>query len=279
MPLPEKQHDFWVETADELIDRISLLQSGALATAAVGHQNNSIAELIQKRFPKFPVQSFSYPEKALGHLTDSQNQADTVGDNSFDLPFESDSMDLVISNLLVSFLPLPTFAKECFRVLRDGGVLLTSAFGPDSFKELESASRELSSIEFRASFGDMHNFGDLLLATGFTNPVVDTDRGMYSYTDIDTLYSQITDAGLASLLFTNSEKLNKSKTLAELLGHYSNVEEKTRNLLLTIEVFYGIAWKKSDRPRFCYRAISGELVESSCRRLGTKIQFFVKTTI
>ena len=239
MPLPEKQNDFWAATADELIDRISLLQSGALATAVVEHQNNSIADLVQKRFPEFPVQSFSYPENALDNLTDS------VSNNSFDLPFESDSMDLVISNLIVSFLPLPTFARECFRVLRDGGVLLTSAFGPDSFKELESASREMSSIAFKASFGDMHNFGDLLLATGYTNPVVDTDHGLYSYTDINALCGQISDAGLASLLFTNSEKLNRSETLAELLGHYSNVQEKTRTLLLTIEVFYGIAWKKS----------------------------------
>lgn len=245
MPLPEKQHDFWVATADELIDRISLLQSGALATAVVEHQNNPIVDVLQKRFPELRVQSFSYPEKALGNLTDPQNQTDPVSDNSFDLPFESDSMDLVISNLIVSFLPLPSFARECFRILRDSGVLLTSAFGPDSFKELESATRKLSSIAFKASFGDMHNFGDLLLATGFTNPVVDTDRGMYSYADLEALYSQITDAGLASLLFTNSENLNKSETLAELLGHYPNVQEKTRALLLTIEVFYGIAWKKS----------------------------------
>lgn len=246
MPLPEKQHDYWVATADELIDRISLLQSGALATAVIEHQNNSITDLLQKRFPKFPVHSFSYSEKALGHWSDPENQADSVGDSSFDLPFESDSMDLVISNLVVSFLPLPTFARECFRVLRDGGVLLTSAFGPDSFKELASATRKLSSIAFKASFGDMHNFGDLLLATGFTNPVVDTDRGMYSYADINALYSQITDAGLASLLFANPEKLNKSETLAELLGHHTNVQEKTRTLHLTIEVFYGIAWKKSN---------------------------------
>ncbi len=245
MPLPEKQHDFWVTTADELIDRISLLQSGALATAVVEHQNNSITDLLRKKFPQFPIDSFSYPEKALGHISDSQNQVDSVGDNSFDLPFESDSMDLVISNLIVSFLPLPTFARECFRVLRDGGVLLTSAFGPDSFKELESASRKHPSIAFKASFGDMHNFGDLLLATGFTNPVVDTDRGMYSYSDIEALNSQITDAGLADLLFTNPKKLNKSETLAELLGLCSNVQEKPHTLDLTIEVFYGIAWKKS----------------------------------
>ena len=245
MLLSEKQHDFWVATADELIDRISLLQSGALATAVVEHQDNSTTDLLRKRFPQFPVDSFSYPEKALGHLPDPQNQADSVGDNSFNLPFESDSMDLVISNLIVSFLPLPKFARECFRVLRDGGVLLTSAFGPDSFKELESASRKHPSIAFKASFGDMHNFGDLLLATGFTNPVVDTARGMYSYADIKALYSQITDAGLTGLLFTNSEKLNKSETLAELLGNYSNVQEKPRTLNLTIEVFYGIAWKNS----------------------------------
>ena len=245
MPLPEKQHDFWVATAQELIDRISLLQSGGLATAVVEHHNNSFTELLRERFPEFPVQFCSYPEKVLGNLADPLNQADTVSDKSFNLPFESNSMDLVISNLIVSFLPLPTFAKECFRVLRDGGVLLTSAFGPDSFKELESASRELSSIEFKASFGDMHNFGDLLLATGFTNPVVDTDRGMYSYADMKTLYGQIADSGFTNLLFTNSDKLNKSETLAELLVHYSSVQEKTRTLLLTIEVFYGIAWKQS----------------------------------
>ena len=245
MLLPEKQYDFWVATADELIDRISLLQSEALATAVVEHQDNSTTDLLRKRFPQFPVHLFSYPEKALGHLPDPQNQADSAGDNSFDLPFESDSMDLIISNLVVSFLPLPTFARECFRVLRDGGVLLTSAFGPDSFKELELASRELSSIAFKASFGDMHNFGDLLLATGFTNPVVDTDRGMYSYADIKAICDQITDTGLASLLFTNPEKLNKSETLTELLEHYSNVQEKSHTLHLTIEVFYGIAWKKS----------------------------------
>jgi len=86
------------------------------------------------------------------------------------LPLASGSLDLVWSNLMLHWLadPRPAFA-ELHRVLGAGGLLHFAALGPDTLKELRRLGAPV------ARFPDMHDLGDLLVAAGFADPVMEME--------------------------------------------------------------------------------------------------------
>ena len=87
------------------------------------------------------------------------------------LPLARSSADLLWSNLAWHWLADPVaVAAEWYRVLRPQGLLMFSALGVDSLKELRGLGAMLP------EFPDLHDIGDLLGQTGFADPVLDTER-------------------------------------------------------------------------------------------------------
>ncbi len=68
-----------------------------------------------------------------------------------------------------------TVFPEWKRVLRVDGLLLFSCFGPDTLKELRLACRTALPSARPMPFIDMHDFGDMMVASGFANPVMDAE--------------------------------------------------------------------------------------------------------
>ena len=93
------------------------------------------------------------------------------------LPLRHGSLDLVWSNLVLHWLddPLPAF-RELNRVLAVDGLLTFSMFGPDTLKELRIAG-----ATGLRRFADMHDVGDMLVAAGFADPVMDMDMIAFQY--------------------------------------------------------------------------------------------------
>ena len=85
------------------------------------------------------------------------------------LPLASGSVDLVWSNMALHWVndPLAAF-REFARVLHPDGLVMFSTLGPDTLKELRAAGAG-SRVH---GFTDMHDLGDLLVASGLTNPVM-----------------------------------------------------------------------------------------------------------
>jgi len=67
--------------------------------------------------------------------------------------------------------PLPAL-KELRRVLKVGGLLMFSCYGPDTLKELRSAFAAHDSAAHVHNFIDMHDLGDMLSACGYAAPVM-----------------------------------------------------------------------------------------------------------
>ena len=92
----------------------------------------------------------------------------------FDIP--DNSVDLVFSDLLMQHLSDPQhFLGECWRVLREGGLITFSYLGPDTGKEffpLEVPGLKLKKL---LSPWDMHDIGDALLGERFSDPVMDME--------------------------------------------------------------------------------------------------------
>jgi malonyl-CoA O-methyltransferase len=143
----------------------------------------------------------------------------------------SNSVDLVFSVLLIQDLPDPThFLQECWRVLKEGGLLTLSYLGPDTAKELSSdlLAQQLP-LKKLASPWDMHDMGDALLGERFSDPVMDMEFLGLDYDSDDIL---LADARAFNLL----GPINQSGPLSTPLPKK-----------LTLEVVYGHAWALGKR--------------------------------
>jgi malonyl-CoA O-methyltransferase len=100
-----------------------------------------------------------------------------VGD-AHALPVASDAFDLVWSNLAFHwFDDVPAAIAEWHRAIRPRGLLMFSALGVDTLRELRAAGLRTPALP------DMHDVGDALVGAGFAEPVMDTERLTVTWTD------------------------------------------------------------------------------------------------
>ena len=159
------------------------------------------------------------------------------------LPLASQSVDLVWSNLALHWHPMPdkVFA-EWRRVLRDNGLLMFSCFGPDTFKELRTAFDVDDDAARILPFVDMHDFGDMLVETGFATPVMDMETLTVTYRDIDKLLAEVRALG-GNPLSTRRRGLTGKKCWHRVREHLEQQRAVDGTIGLTFEVIYGHAFR------------------------------------
>jgi malonyl-CoA O-methyltransferase len=117
------------------------------------------------------------------------------------------------------------FLHECWRVLKEGGLLTLSYLGPDTAKELNSEplAQQLQ-LQKLASPWDMHDMGDALLGERFSDPVMDME---FLGLDYDSDAILLSDARALNLLGPADQNGLLSTQLPKKL---------------TLEIVYGHAW-------------------------------------
>ena len=140
-----------------------------------------------------------------------------------DLP--DNSVDFIFSDLLLQDLADPRhFLQECWRVLKEGGLLSFSYLGPDTGKELRALDAAVLKSKNLLSPWDMHDMGDAVLGERFSDPVMDMEFLNLDYAS-DALL--LDDAKALKLLQHGTDQAFKSGFLPQKL---------------TLEVVYGHAW-------------------------------------
>lgn len=155
------------------------------------------------------------------------------------LPLMPGCLDLVWSNLVLHWLddPLPAF-RELHRVLGVGGLLTFSTLGPDTLKELRAAG----ATSLRA-FADMHDLGDMLVAAGFADPVMDMEMITFEYRNPRQLLADQRHLGVRDGLLGRMPWRDWRRIFAAWEGKGS------------FEVVYGHAWKAEPKLAADGRAI------------------------
>jgi malonyl-CoA O-methyltransferase len=137
------------------------------------------------------------------------------------LPFADHSVDVLHSNLCFQWIDdLPALFGECVRVLRPGGLLLFSSFGPDTLKELRAAWAEADQQPHVSRFLDMHDVGDAMLAAGLRDPVLDVHRYTLTYSEPRKLLEELQGLGATNADHARARGLTGKTRYRRMLAAY-----------------------------------------------------------
>lgn len=159
------------------------------------------------------------------------------------LPFPDNAVDLVFSNLMLHWHPQPhTVFPEWKRVLRVDGLLLFSCFGPDTLKELRRACDGALPHVRAMPFIDMHDFGDMMVASGLSTPVMDAEVLTLTYPSAGALLREVRALG-GNPRDDRYAALASGRQARQLLAALQAAKLDDGRIRLTFEVAYGHAWK------------------------------------
>lgn len=158
------------------------------------------------------------------------------------LPLAPHSVDIIYSNAALQWCSdLSSTFTEFRRVLRPGGLLMFTTFGPDTLKELRSAWSQVDKATHVSSFEDMHDIGDMLVAAQFAAPVMDAEQLTMTYESVDQLMRDIKTIGAHNAATGRSKGLTGKGCMQQFRDAYEVYRQDGR-IPSTWEIVYGHAW-------------------------------------
>jgi malonyl-CoA O-methyltransferase len=161
------------------------------------------------------------------------------------LPLKTGTAGLIWSNLMLHWLADPLAGlREAWRILETGGLLMFSAFGPDTLKELRASFSD--GYEHSLRFIDMHDYGDMLIECGFADPVMEVERLTMTWPSLAALFGELRRNGSTCATAGCRRGLLGKRTWQAVREAYEGYRADGR-LPATFEVIYGHAWKAAPR--------------------------------
>jgi len=161
------------------------------------------------------------------------------------LPFADNSFDLVISNLMMQWcLDTESLFAGLQRIMRPGGLLLFTSFGPDTLYELRDSWRQVDDYSHVNAFQDMHDVGDALLRARFADPVMDVERLTLTYPDVWQLMRELKQIGAHNVTGGRPRGLTGKAHMQRLVEAYEK-HRRSGVLPASYEIVNGHAWASS----------------------------------
>lgn len=158
------------------------------------------------------------------------------------LPLADASIDLLFSNLTLQWcVELQRTFDEFRRVIKPGGLLMFTTFGPDTLKELRNCWSQVDGYTHVNRFIDMHDIGDALVRSHFAEPVMDMEMITMTYKNVASIMQDLKTIGAHNVTRGRARNLTGKGKLQQLVASY----EQFRNngvLPVSYEVIYGHAW-------------------------------------
>jgi malonyl-CoA O-methyltransferase len=171
------------------------------------------------------------------------------------LPLAAQSVDMAWSNLALQWCnDLPATFSGLHRVLNKDGLLMFSTFGPDTLKELRTAFQGVDGYSHLSRFADMHDVGDMLVAAGFADPVMEMEKITLTYPDVKAVMQDLRSIGAHNATAGRAQGLMGKSRWARIKQNYETLRREGK-LPATFEVIYGHAWKVPPKNTADGRAI------------------------
>jgi malonyl-CoA O-methyltransferase len=171
------------------------------------------------------------------------------GQPRYEAPPE-DGVDLLWANMALHMAADPGALIERWRgLVATGGFLMFSCFGPDTLKELRALHERLGWPPASHEFTDMHDWGDMLVAAGFAEPVMDMERTVLTWPGAEAALAELRALGrnLHPARFPALRGRAWRQALLAALPERAPAEDGAGRIALTFEVIYGHAFKPAPR--------------------------------
>jgi malonyl-CoA O-methyltransferase len=235
------------EVADRLLERLEVVRLAPRRILDIGCGTGYCSDWLARRYAGAQVVASDIAPAMLRQARRrswwhwSARRRRYLGGDAERLPLAPASIDLIVSNLALQWCqPAAAFA-EFRRVLRPGGLLVFTTFGPDTLTELRAAWRAADNRPHVHSFLDLRDVGDLLLASGFADPVVDVERLVLRYPAVLDVLRDLKRIGAHNVARERARGLTGRRAFDEFRRAYE-AQADAGGIPATYEVVFGHAW-------------------------------------
>ncbi len=233
------------EVRARLLEKLELVTLQPLAVLDAGCGPGGALKPLARRFPKARLIALDIAPHMLAQARRNKpwfRALSTLEGDLADMPLADESVDVVFSNLALQWVNEPDDAfVEFRRVMRGGGLIVFSTFGPDTLKELRAAWSEVDGYTHVNRFLDLHDIGDALVRTGFTEVVMDVEHFTLTYDRAEGLLRDLKAIGAHNVNAGRAHGLTGRKRFAAFEQAYEKFRSDGK-LPATYEVVYGTAW-------------------------------------
>ncbi|MBT2143900.1 MULTISPECIES: malonyl-ACP O-methyltransferase BioC [unclassified Rhodanobacter] len=241
----EKHDALQREVGDALLERLGFYLETPQRVVDVGAGTGRGTALLKQRYPKAEVIAL---DLALPMLRAAKQHNSwlkpfmRVCAEATHLPLADHSVDVLYSNLCFQWVDdLPALFGECMRVLKPGGFMAFSSFGPDTLKELRAAWAEADQQPHVGRFLDMHDVGDAMLNAGLRDPVLDVFRYTLTYSEPRKLLEELQGLGATNADRARARGLTGKGRYRRMLAAYEAMRMDGR-IPASWEVVSAHAW-------------------------------------
>lgn len=240
------------EIGQRMLDRLDYVKLQPSVVLDVGAGTGVATAQLAKRYRKAQILALDF---ALPMLKETRKRGSWLrkprclcGDFER-LPLADRSVDLIYSNAAIQWSnQLDQTFNEFLRVLRPGGLLMFTTFGPDTLKELRMSWSEADGHSHVSQFLDMHDVGDELVRARFADPVMDVDRMELTYETVNGLMSDLKVLGAHNVTEERQRGLTGKGRIKAMKQAYEQFRRDGR-LPASYEVIYGHAWAPEQSNR------------------------------
>lgn len=233
------------EARTRLLERLELVRLDPKHIVDLGCATARGANALAARYPAARVLAI---DSSAGMLrcaaANATSTVAVVGGDAERLPLRSSCVELVLANLVLPWCRPERVFAELARVLTEGGVALFATLGPDSLQEVRSAFAAVDQpIHVHAAF-DMHDIGDLALAAGLAEPVLDVDRLTVTYADVPALVRDLRAMGAVNVAGARRRGLTGPARWRRFEAGLGSAQGR---FAVTVELILGQAWGRGPR--------------------------------
>jgi malonyl-CoA O-methyltransferase len=243
------------ETGRRMAERLDWVKIAPRRVADIGCATGDGVRELQRRYPQAETIAIDFARPMLSIVRDRMplrqrlrgRTPRLVNADVKSLPLVARSIGMVWSNLMLHWLddPLTAF-QEVFRVLEVGGLFTFAMLGPDTLKELRAAGA--TSLH---RFADMHDVGDMLVAAGFADPVMDMEIITLAYRRPNHFLADQRQLGVRDALLGHMSWHEWRR----VFRGWSDQRDAEGRLQASFEIVFGHAWKAEPKATADGRAI------------------------
>jgi len=240
------------EVCSRLLEKLDYIKLSPHLILDAGVGTGEAVTPLMKRYKKSRVVALDLSERMLEKASKQGGllrKPERVCADIEQLPFSDNSFELIFSSLSLQWCnDLQAAMQDFLRILKPGGLLLFTTFGPDTLKELRACWQQVDNAVHVNQFTDMHDIGDTLLQVGFADPVMEAETITVNYASVDKLMADLRAIGANVTAEGSRAGLTAPSVLTRLRQAYDACRVD-RLLPASYEVVYGHAWKLAVSPQ------------------------------